>query len=114
MPEVLGVSYSTVKQLNSFIDHKLPGRPTFQRKELTIGQERLEFYCRDVLECIRSLFGDPQYAEDLVFAPERHYTSHERKSRLYHEMYTCDWWWAIQVRKSSQLDLLLIGFTGRN
>ena len=84
-------------QLNNFIDTKLPGRPPFRRKELVIGQERLEFYCRDALECIRSLFGDPQYVQDLVFAPERHYIDHERKSRLYHEMYTCDWWWTIQV-----------------
>ena len=95
---MLGLSYHTVRELNDLIDHKLPGRPSFQRKELLIGQERLEFYCRDILECIQSLFGDPQYAEDLVFAPERHYTNHERKSRLYHEMYTCDWWWTIQVR----------------
>ena len=94
---MLRLSYHTVKELNGFIDHKLPGRPPFRCKVVLIGQERLEFYCRDVLECIRSLFGDAQYAEDLVFAPERHYTSHERKSRLYHEMYTCDWWWTIQV-----------------
>lgn len=85
--------------MNEFIDHKLPGRPTFQRKELVIGKERLEFYYRDVLESIRCLFGDPQYAQELVFAPERHYTSDERKSRVYHEMYTCDWWWTNQVRE---------------
>lgn len=87
-----------MKELNNIIDHKLPGRPCFQRKDLIIGQERLEFYYRDMLECIRSLLGDPQFAQDLVFAPERHYTSHERKCRLYHEMYTGDWWWTIQVR----------------
>lgn len=103
MPDALGLSYRSVKELNDLIDHKMPGRPLFRRKDVIIGQERVEFYYRDVLECIRSLFGDPQYAEDLVFAPERHYTTHERKSRLYHEMYTCDWWWTIQVRK---LDLI--------
>ena len=87
-----------MKQLNGFIDNNLPGRPAFQRKELAIGHERLEFYSRGVLDCIRSLFGDPQYAQDLVFAPERHYADNERKSHLYHEMYTCDWWWTTQVR----------------
>jgi Plavaka transposase len=99
-PGAQELSFHTVKELNNIIDHKLPGpgRPCFQRKDLIIGQERLEFYYRDMLECIRSLFGDPQFAQDLVFAPERHYTSHERKSRLYHEMYTGDWWWTIQVR----------------
>ena len=98
MPNVLGISYNTVNELNEFIDHMLPGCLPFRRKELVIGQERLEFYCRDILGCIHSLFGDPQYAHDLAFAPERHYMSHERKSRLYHEMYTCDWWWMVQVR----------------
>ena len=83
---MLGLSYHTVKQLNELVDYKLPGRPSFQCKELVIGQECLEFYYRDILGCIRSLYGDPQYAQDLVFAPERHYTSHERKSRVYHEM----------------------------
>lgn len=87
-----------MKKLNHFIDNKLPGRPAFERKEVVIGQESLEFYCRSVLECARSLFGDPQYAKDLAFAPELHYTSHERNSRLYHEMYSCDWWWNTQVR----------------
>jgi hypothetical protein len=94
---VLELSYHSVKQLNDLIDHELPERPTFQHKELVIGQECLEFYYRDALECIQLLFSDPQYTQDLVFAPERHYTSHKRKSRLYHEMYTCDWWWTIQV-----------------
>lgn len=103
MPDEGGLSYRTVKQLNDLIDHKLPGRPSFRCKELVIGQERLQFHYRDALESIRSLFGDPQYAQDLVFVPERHYVSHERKSRVYHEMYSCDWWWSIQVRLSLSL-----------
>jgi len=77
---------------------KLPRRPLFQCKVVQIGEEKLEFYYRDILQCIRSLFGNPLFAEDLVFAPERHYTSHERKHRLYNEMYTSDWWWSVQVR----------------
>ena len=98
MPNVLGILYSTVNGLNKFIDQKLPGCPSFQCKELAIRQEHLEFYCRDILECICSLFGDPQYVHDLTFVPEQHYMSYERKSCLYHEMYTCDWWWKVQVR----------------
>ena len=94
----LGLSFRTVKQLNEIIDNKLPGRPPFRCKELIIGNERLEFYCRDVVECIRSLYGDPQFAQDLAFAPERHYTNPECMCRIYHEMYTGDWWWTVQVR----------------
>jgi hypothetical protein len=65
---------------------------------MDIGKECLEFYYRDAVECIRSLYGDPEFARDLAFAPERHFTSHDRTSRLYNEMYTCDWWWTVQVR----------------
>jgi Plavaka transposase len=92
----LGLSFRTAKQLNELID-KLPGRPPFQRKELIIGNERLDFYCRDIVECIRSLYSDPQFAQDLAFAPERHYTSPDRTCRIYNEMYTGDWWWTVQV-----------------
>jgi hypothetical protein len=88
---MLGLSYRTTKQLNDIIDKEMSGCPPFQCKVLNIRDERLEFYSRDALECIRSLYGDPEFAQDLVFAPERHYTSHECTSRLYNEMYTCDW-----------------------
>jgi len=94
----LGLSYRTVKQLNNIIDNKLPGHPPFRCKELIIGGERLEFYYRDVIECIQSLYGDPGFVQDLVFAPERHYTSAERTCRIYNEMHTGDWWWMVQVR----------------
>ena len=95
--DTLGLSYRTAKQLNHIIDNKLPGRPPFRCEELVIGDERLEFHCRDIIECIRSLYGDPQFAQDLVFVPERHYTSIERTSRIYNEMHTGDWWWTVQV-----------------
>ena len=82
------------------IDTQLPGRPCFQRNVLNIGDEELEFYCRDVLECIRSLYGDPTWAQEMAFAPERHYTSQARTSRIYNELYTSDWWWTVQVGDS--------------
>jgi hypothetical protein len=96
--DMLGLSYNTVNKLNAIIDSELPGQLPFQRKELVIGNEHLEFYLRDTLECIRSLYGDPQFAQHLIFAPERHYTRQDRHSRIYNEMYTGDWWWSVQVR----------------
>jgi hypothetical protein len=96
--EALNLSFHTVKELNEKID-KLPARPNFRCKEVSFGGERLEFYYRDVMKCIRAIYGDPQFAQDLVFAPERHYTNQERTCRVYDEMYTCDWWWKVQVRK---------------
>jgi hypothetical protein len=95
--DTLGLSYNMVNQLNSIIDTKLPGLPPFQRKVLGIGDEELVFYWRDVLECIQSLYGNPKFAQDLAFLPERHYTYHACTSQIYNEMYTGDWWWSIQV-----------------
>jgi hypothetical protein len=92
----LGLSFNTVRELNAIID-RLPGRSTFQCKLVKIGEETLEFYYRDIVECIRLLYGNPSFAQDLAFVPERHYTSHERNCRVYNEMHTGDWWWSVQV-----------------
>ena len=54
----LGLSYHSTQELNNMIDTELPGRPHFQCNVLYIGDKWLEFYCRDVLECIRMLYGD--------------------------------------------------------
>src|SRR6266851_6753154 len=95
---MLRLSYSTVNKLNTIIDSELPGQLPFQRKELIIGEEHLEFYSRNVLECIQSLYGNLQFAQDLKFAPEQHYMCQDSCSCIYNEMYTGDWWWRIQVR----------------
>jgi hypothetical protein len=95
----LGLSFSSTKELNDIIDKMLPGRPPFECHNFDLGGETLEFYFRDVLSCIRSIFGDPGFAQDLIVAPERHYADHERTEHVYGEMHTGDWWWAVQVHK---------------
>ncbi|KAH8976821.1 hypothetical protein EDB92DRAFT_2012952 [Lactarius akahatsu] len=93
----LGLSYRTSVELNNLIDKALPGRPSFQCENLTIGGEDLQFHYRDIVPCIRALFGNPEFAHELVFAPERHYTDAERTCRIYSEMHTGDWWWSVQT-----------------
>jgi len=94
----LGLSFSTVKELNDMID-RLPGHPTFVCQDITVGDELLKFYYRDILASIRTLYGNPSFQHDLVFAPEQHFTNNERTCHVYNEMYTGDWWWSVQVRK---------------
>ncbi|KAN0141530.1 hypothetical protein V8E53_000775 [Lactarius tabidus] len=104
IPEVvdkLGLSFSSTKELNDIIDNVLPGRPPFVCREFVIGGETLEFYFRDILSCIRSIYSDPAFAQDLIFAPEQHYTDHERTEHVYSEMHTGDWWWAVQTTLES-------------
>ena len=92
----LGLSYSSARELNHIID-TLPGRPPFKSQDFTIGGETLTFYFRDVMQCIQALYGDPEFAHELVFVPERHYLDPECTCRVYSEMHTGDWWWAVQV-----------------
>ena len=100
LAEKLGLSYHNVKDLNSIIDRKLPpGCPTFVRSDLVISDLQLEFYHRDIILCIRSLYGDPELAHDLVFAPERHYVDTTRTCQIFSEMHTGNWWWSVQVCK---------------
>jgi len=95
--EGLGLSYKTANELNSIIDNNLPGRPPFKTRELVIGGEHLEFHYREILPSIQAIFGNPELAHDMVFAPERHYHDSEQKHRVYSEMHTGDWWWSVQV-----------------
>jgi Plavaka transposase len=79
------------------IDRELPGRPQFECTEVIISDETLEFYSRNVLSCIRGLFGFLSFTHDLVFCPERVYTNPERTEYIYNEIHTGDLWWAVQV-----------------
>ncbi len=82
------------KELNTLVNH-LPGCPSFACEELVMGGKHLKFHCRKILPCIKALFGDPELKNDLVFAPEQHFTNDTQTSRIYNEMYTGDWWWSV-------------------
>lgn len=97
--QLLQLSYKTARQLNAIIDRKLPnGRPRFQREEIVVAGEAFEVFFRNILECIRALYGDPEFAPLLLLVPEKHYTDATKKERVYFDMHTGKWWWATQVR----------------
>lgn len=52
---------------------------------------------RDPREAIRALLGNPVYAKDVVYRPKRIFTNSQKDKRIYHEMWTGNWWYAIQV-----------------
>lgn len=97
MHETLGLSYRNSKELNKIIDD-LPGRPKFKREEIQIAGETFDIYHRDVLECVRALFGDPEFSPHLVVRPERHYVDEDKTIRTFSDMHTAKWWWSTQVR----------------
>ncbi|KAN0129797.1 hypothetical protein V8E53_012389 [Lactarius tabidus] len=93
----LGLSFKNTRELNKVIDTHLPGRPPFQRKEILVGDEVCELYFQDIIQCICTLFWDPDFTPYLIFAPERHYTDEDQEEMVYHDMYTGQWWWFTQV-----------------
>lgn len=97
LSEMIGLSFKNARELNNIIDHELPGRPKFKREQIIIANEAFNVYYRDIIECIKALFSDPNFADFLVFAPERHYADEDETVRLYHEMHTGKWWWNSQV-----------------
>jgi hypothetical protein len=95
--EKLELSYKNSNELNRIIDTKLPNRPKFHRSEVVIAGEVFEMYSRNIVDCIKLLFGDPEFTSQLILAPERHYVDVDKTQRIYHEMNTGKWWWSTQV-----------------
>lgn len=95
---MLGLSFKNTQELNQIIDNKLSsGRPRFIRCEIIVGGESFEVFYRDVIACVRALYGDPEFAGILVFVPERHYADADETIRVYFDMHTGKWWWDTQV-----------------
>ena len=59
--------------------------------------EEVEMFARDPVTCVEFLMGNPSYRDDLTYAPAKVFTSPDRKRRVYHEMWSADWWWETQV-----------------
>ncbi|THU89883.1 hypothetical protein K435DRAFT_821260 [Dendrothele bispora CBS 962.96] len=94
--EALGLSYRNSKELNHIIDSIPPRRPSFTREEVVIAGEAFDIYKRDILECIRALYGNPDHCKYMCFVPERHYAHANHTIRLFHDFHTGKWWWATQ------------------
>ncbi|CDO76236.1 hypothetical protein BN946_scf184644.g10 [Trametes cinnabarina] len=95
--EKLGLSYKNSKELNAIIDQKLPNhRPRFGRLEASIMGKTLDMFSRLILECITTLWSNPEHVRYLCFAPQCHYVDADKTLRLYHDLHTGKWWWSIQ------------------
>ncbi|PIL28221.1 hypothetical protein GSI_09633 [Ganoderma sinense ZZ0214-1] len=95
--QLLELSFKTARQLNAIIDKKLPnGRPRFQREEIVVAGEPFEVFFRNILECIRALYGDLEFTPLLLLVPEKHYTDATKNERVYFDMHIGKWWWATQ------------------
>ena len=56
-----------------------------------------QIYYQNPIGVIKSLWSNSTYADQMAFAPQKVWTSSNKTSQLYNEMWTRDWWWKIQV-----------------
>ncbi|KAI0728335.1 hypothetical protein C8Q72DRAFT_875895 [Fomitopsis betulina] len=59
-------------------------------------KEKVEFWFRNPLECIRELLGNPTFRDTMKYAPERHHVDKDGMTKVVSEMWTADWWWNLQ------------------
>ena len=57
---------------------------------------------RDPLEAVKTLLGDPAYAQDIVYKPKKIF-NHD--NRIWNEMWTGKWWFQAQVSMYVSLEL---------
>ncbi|KAG8917467.1 hypothetical protein FRC02_003101 [Tulasnella sp. 418] len=90
----LDLSFKNTCQLNQIIDYQTPEVPSWLSLKIKLdgSNEEFDVYYHDPLECIKALFSNPEFADKMTFAPERHWVN----SRIYNEMHTGDWWWRKQ------------------
>jgi len=55
-----------------------------------------QVYCRNVLEVVKYLFGNPMFAEEMHYRAEKVFDANGK--RLYNEIWTSDWWWEVQSK----------------
>ena len=98
LADTLGLQFDSNKDLNRILDMLLPPRSAFIRRTKRVGGEKHVLYMRDSLSVLRELYGRPDFAKYMVFAPEKHYVLIDGKEeRWWSEMHTGRWWWKTQV-----------------
>lgn len=93
-----GLSFKNANELNKLINHELPtGQPKFKREQVIVTGEAFDVYYCDIIKCMQSLYGNPDFARYLTFALEWHYADDDETVRLFHDMHMGKWWWEMQV-----------------
>lgn len=60
--------------------------------------ENVELWCRDPIQSVQELIGNPMFREHLSYTPQKVFTTESGTTRIYDEAWTGDWWWTMQVR----------------
>ena len=88
----------------------LPTGPKWELVELSVegkglsgnGEmvtEKVELWRRDPVECIRELFSNPAFKDNIHYKPQKTYSNKSKTERVYGEMWEGQWWWKTQVSR---------------
>ncbi|KAI0026893.1 hypothetical protein K488DRAFT_91714 [Vararia minispora EC-137] len=108
LADKLDLQYRSSRDLNHIVDGALPVRPAFVRRTYQLGGETYELYLRDAMGLVKALYGSPEFANELVFAPEKHYVQLSGEggritwSHRFSDMHTGWWWWQLQAKMESE------------
>lgn len=98
--EKLGLSYKNVAGLHKCVDSIRPRAGEWMVRRLAFADSPDEEFVlrhRDVVEVVKSLWGDPSLAKHLVYRPKSVFQDEENTKRTYSEMWTGKWWQFTQV-----------------
>ncbi|EPS92513.1 hypothetical protein FOMPIDRAFT_23873, partial [Fomitopsis schrenkii] len=91
--ERLGLSYHNTRSLLQRID-SLPERAEWEEHWITFKDrpnERHLLQFRDIIQAIRTLLGNPEHTNRIVYRPRRLFRDASRKQRIYNEMWSGQW-----------------------
>ncbi|KAG1872445.1 hypothetical protein DFJ58DRAFT_903859 [Suillus subalutaceus] len=82
---------------------ELPHGPAWSCKKVTVCgnrenengkllEEEVELWCRDPVECVKELIGNPSFKADMAYTAARAYSDPTGEHRVIDEMWTADWW----------------------
>lgn len=97
--ERLGLSYHNSRSLLQRVD-SLPERAEWEERWISFKdrpQERHLLQFRDIIQAIRALLGNPEHADKIIYRPRRLFRDASRKQRIFNEMWSGQWWHAVQV-----------------
>ncbi|KAF8515663.1 hypothetical protein JB92DRAFT_3088385 [Gautieria morchelliformis] len=115
--ERMGPSYKDNQTLLQKID-KLPQGPTWKCRTITVKgdfldengdpmEEELDIWCRDPVECVHELIGNPDFCDAMKYVPERLFSDESEEEEIINEMWTAQWWWDMQEKLPSGTTIAL-------
>ncbi|PPQ92723.1 hypothetical protein CVT25_013764, partial [Psilocybe cyanescens] len=98
--EKLGLSYKNIRVLHQKLDNIPEKAGEWQTKHLFFKDKPSETFTirfRDPIAAIQSLWKDPHFSKDMVYAPAKIFSGEKSGgNRIFSEMWTGKWWHVLQ------------------